>query len=203
MPACPLCGSDELEDYHDRPRAACARCGALERQRALARDLASEFEIRGSGRCLEIAPLNPFVFGGFLRARGWQYEAVDKRSLRERSDPGAFDAFIEHDADITDLRFARTDGYELLILQHVMEEISDYLAALDELSRVLEPGGRAILEIPWSPGTRTVHKDPDRYENRWSFGDDLLQTLEQRFRTVTERQLREGVYTGSFFMCTG
>src|ERR1700751_4178644 len=113
MPGCALCGSRELESYHDRANAACAQWGALERHRALVRQLQPELRVRGSGKCLEVGPLNPFVFGGLLRARGWQYEAVDKRRRRERADPGGFDTFIDHDADLTDLRFARTNSYEL------------------------------------------------------------------------------------------
>jgi hypothetical protein len=203
MAACPLCGSHELVAYHDRPDAACARCGALERHRALVRDLATALEVCGGGRCLEVGPLNPFIFGDYLRGRGWSYEAVDKRLVREDSDPGGFDAFIDRDADLTDLAFARTNGYELIILQHVLEAIDDYLAALDELSRVLELGGRAILEIPWAPGVETQHKDPDRYGNRWSFGEDLIESLRARFKDVAPTELREGMYAGTFFVCIG
>jgi SAM-dependent methyltransferase len=204
MPACPLCGSEGLVDYHDRPSAACASCGALERQRALARDLDSELAVSASGRCLEVAPLNPFVFGGYLRRRGWRYEAVDKRLLREASDPGAFDNFIELDRDLADLYAIPGGRYELILLQHVLGEVPDYPAALDELSRVLAPEGRAILEIPWDeqlPATR--HQSADRYGNRWAFGRDLLDDLGQRFAEVEPRELAEGAFRGSFFLCRG
>jgi SAM-dependent methyltransferase len=200
---CPLCGSRDLVAYHDRADAACGACGALERHRALAGQLRDQLERRAGGRCLEVGPLNPFVFGGFLRARGWSYEAVDKRALRERSDPGGFDTFIDHDADLTDLRFADTGAYELVVLQHVLEEIGDYGAALDELSRVVEPGGRAVFEMPWVPGSPTRHKPADRYGNRWQFGDDLLDELRSRFAGVATHELREGVYVGRFFVCDG
>ncbi|MCW3016890.1 MAG: hypothetical protein JWO02_3982 [Solirubrobacterales bacterium] len=204
MPECSLCGSVERVDYHDRQQAACAACGALERQRVLVRHLGDALVPGGSGRCLEIAPLNPFVFGGWLRARGWSYEAVDKRRLRESSDPGGFDLFINHDADLTDLRFARAAQFELLILQHVLEEVGDYRAALDELARVLEPGGRAILEIPFSDAVpATKHKRADRYGNRWTFGADLCADLRSRFAAVELQRLAEGPYTGQFFVCTG
>jgi SAM-dependent methyltransferase len=170
----------------------------------LARHLEHVLVLSGSGRCLEVAALNPFVFGGWLRARGWSYESVDTRRLREASDPGGFDTFIDHDADVTDLRFAGGGTYELLILQHVLEEVGDYRAALDELARVLEPGGRAILEIPFADDTpATRHKDPDRYGNRWRFGTDLLTDLEARFAAVELHRLAEDPYTGTFFVCTG
>jgi SAM-dependent methyltransferase len=204
MMACSLCGSEELVDYHDRRDAACGNCGALERQRALVRGLHEAIAVRAGGRCLELAPLNPIVFGGFLRARGWRYEALDLRSLRETSDPGGFDTFIDLDRHIGDLYGIPGAHYELILLQHVLEEIPDYPAALDELARVLAPDGRAILEIPWDPSrAETRHKDADRYGNRWRFGRDLLDELGARFASVEQHELSEGVYRGQFFVCTG
>ena len=200
---CPLCGDRALLAYHDRPAAACARCGALERQRALVLELGDALVRCGGGRCLEVAPLNAWVFGGFLRERGWGYEGVDKRLLRERSDPGGFDDFIDLDRDLADLHGLATAGYELVILQHVLEQVVDYRAALDELARVLEPGGRALLEIPGHTQARTELKPADRYGNRWTFGDDLVADLEQRFATVQRRKASLGQYRGSFYVCTG
>ncbi len=169
----------------------------------LARELTAGLASRAGGRCLEIAPLNPFVFGGWLRGQGWAYEAMDTRRLRERSDPGGFDTFIDHDADITDMRFAPADHYELVLLQHVLEEIPDYRAALDEISRVLKPAGRAILEIPLGGARVTQHKDADRYGNRWAFGEELVFDLEARFAAVSLRELAEPPYRGQFFVCEG
>lgn len=205
MASCPLCGVADLVAYHDRPEAACAGCGALERQRALARDLAADLAIRGSGRCLEVAPLNPFVFGGYLRAQGWRYEALDKRLIREAADPGGFDTFIDLDRDLSDLYGIPGEHYELILLQHVLAEVPDYPAALDELARVLAPAGRAILEIPWSEREPTTEhrSERDRYGNRWTFGRDLLDELDQRFARVEPTELTEGRFRGTFFVCTG
>jgi len=198
-----LCGDSELVAYYDRPAAACARCGALERQRALVMELGDALVLCGGGRCLEVAPLNAWVFGGYLRERGWRYEGVDKRSLREHSDPGGFDDFIDHDRDLADLRGLPTAGYELVLLQHVLEQVVDYRAALDELARVLEPGGRALLEIPGHTQTRTELKPEDRYGNRWAFGDDLVEDLQRRFGSVQRRKAALGQYRGSFYVCVG
>lgn len=199
---CPLCGDRGLVAYHERPGAACAGCGALERQRALVLEFDAALTVSGGGRCLEVAPLNAFVFGGYLRERGWRHEGVDKRRLREPSDPGGFDAFIDHDRDLTDLFGLETAGYELVLLQHVLEMVVDYRAALDELSRVLEPGGRALLELPGHTGQRTELRPGDRYGNRWHFGDDLVEDLEARFGRVERRKVALDAYRGSFFACT-
>ena len=202
MLACPLCGSDGRTDYHGRADAVCVGCGALERQRAVAGQLGHELQPRGSGRCLELAPLNAFVYGDWLRQRGWTYEAFDKRSLREPFEPDGFFRFIDYDADATNLYFAATGGYELFLAQHVFEEIPDYRAAFDEVGRVLEPGGRAILEMPWNPdAAHTEAQEIDQYGNLWRFGADLRDELEARFDAVVMRTLREPGYTGSFFIC--
>jgi hypothetical protein len=60
-----------------------------------------------------------------------------------------------------------------------------------------------VLEMPWVPGSRTRHQPPDRYGNRWEFGEDLLDELQARFADVGTHELREGVYVGSFFVCVG
>ena len=96
-----------------------------------------------------------------------------------------------------------TDGYELVILQHVLEQIIDYRAALDELARVLEPGGRALLEIPGHTQSRTEIKPGDRYGNRWTFGDDLVEDLRRRFGGVRRHKAALGQYRGSFYVCVG
>ncbi|WP_276968166.1 class I SAM-dependent methyltransferase, partial [Metallibacterium scheffleri] len=39
---------------------------------------------------------------------------------------------------------------DLLIANHVLEHVADDLRALDEIRRILKPGGRAILQTPYS-----------------------------------------------------
>lgn len=142
------------------------------------------------------------MFGGYLKNRGWAYTACDRWDMRSRVDADAFASFIDYDADATDLFFASSGAYELFIAQHVIEEVVDYQAALDEVARVLEPGGRALLEIPFAARReRTVRQPPDRYDNVWSFGRDLIGELRRRFDAVTTAELREDAYLGAIFIC--
>jgi SAM-dependent methyltransferase len=201
--SCPICGSTARADHAGRAGARCEGCGALERHRALVVELASELQPRASGRCLELGPRSPRVFGEYLvNEKGWEYTAFDRWDMRSRVDPDVFASFIDYDADATDVFFAATGTYELFITQHVIEEVVDYQAALDEVARVLEPGGRALLEIPFSQRReRTVRQEPDRYDNVWSFGRDLIGHLQARFDEVTQVALREGEYRGAIFIC--
>lgn len=203
--ACPICGSSDRVPYYDRPEATCAGCGSLERQRALARELRAELLPRGGGgRCLEIAPYNPRVLSAFLQPLGWEYESLDKRLVRGPRDPGVFDSYITYDRDLADLYGIASGRYELVTLQHVLSEVVDDRAALDEIARVLEPGGRALLEIPWSPKaerTALVDRDANRYGNRREYGGDVVDELFARFADVEQHTLREGLYTGTVFVC--
>jgi SAM-dependent methyltransferase len=174
---------------------------SLERHRALVRELPAELRPRGCGRCLELGPRSAEVFGGFLTRRRWRYEAVDRWDVRGARDAEAF-GFIDHDADATDLMFAATGAFELFIAQHVIEELVDYPAALDEVARVLEPGGRALLEIPYREDrARSVRQPPDQYGNHWSFGVDLIDELRQRFDVVEPVRVAEDDYRGVIFVC--
>jgi 2-polyprenyl-3-methyl-5-hydroxy-6-metoxy-1,4-benzoquinol methylase len=50
-------------------------------------------------------------------------------------------------ADICDSAF-EDDQYDIILCNHVLEHIPDDTKAMQELYRVLKPGGMAILQIP-------------------------------------------------------
>jgi SAM-dependent methyltransferase len=50
-------------------------------------------------------------------------------------------------ADICDLPFADNE-FDFILCNHVLEHIPDDLKAMQEIYRVLKPGGKAILQIP-------------------------------------------------------
>ncbi|WP_375252629.1 class I SAM-dependent methyltransferase [Dokdonia donghaensis] len=75
-------------------------------------------------------------------------------------------------ADICDLPFAE-NSFDLIFCNHVLEHIPDDTKAMQELYRVLRPGGMAILQIPQELNRATTFEDntiTDRDERAKIFG---------------------------------
>lgn len=198
---CPICDSHDLVEFAGRPDARCEVCDALERHRALARQVA---ELMGDGarrRALEVGPVSPRVFGDFLRERGWLYQSIDQSRHGHPNDPRAV-GFIDHEADLCDLSLYGEDSMDLVIVQHVVEEIPAYETALAEIARVLAPKGTALLEIPFNPSLpRSERHPPNHYGNVWRFGADLPDTVGAHFANVELVLLREAAYSGRLHVC--
>jgi SAM-dependent methyltransferase len=201
--ACPICGSLSLVEFSGRSHARCEECDALERHRALARTMYALLQ-DGDGRAaLEAGPASPRVFGGFLRERGWRYTSIDQSRRGNPNDPRAV-GFIDHETDLCDLSLLEDDSIELVIVQHVIEEIADYPKALSELARVLAPAGTALLEIPFDPKlARSERHPPNHFGNVWRFGADLPASVQEHFPDVDVVGLQEAGYFGRLLVCRG
>jgi SAM-dependent methyltransferase len=198
---CPICGGKRLVEFAGRAQARCGVCDALERHRAVARRMSHLLE-EGTGReALEAGPMSPRVFGSFLRERGWRYQSIDQSRRGHPNDPRAVE-FIDHEADLCDLAPFADDSMQLVIVQHVIEEIPAYQAALAEIARVLAPSGTALLEIPFNPAlNRSERQPPNHYGNVWRFGVDLPERVAAHFANVEVVELREAEYLGRLLVC--
>ncbi len=91
---------------------------------------------------------------------------------------------------------------QLVIVQHVIEEIPSYEAALAEIARVLAPAGTALLEIPFNPALdRSEPQPPNHYGNVWRFGADLPELVAAHFANVELVELHEAGYFGRLLVC--
>ncbi|MEL6810907.1 MAG: class I SAM-dependent methyltransferase [Bacteroidota bacterium] len=75
-------------------------------------------------------------------------------------------------ADICSLPFDN-DSYDFIICNHVLEHIPDDTKAMEELYRVLAPGGMAILQVPYDRKRTITFEDDtitDRKERARIFG---------------------------------
>ncbi len=140
-------------------------------------------------------------FKGYLERHGWKVVSIDKWRRGNPYDPRDV-RFVDLELDLVDMsRFA--DGtFDLVIAQHVIEEVPEYRQALDEIRRVVQPGGLALLEIPFDRRReRSQPQPPDRFGNVWRFGIDLPDEVDARFDAVEAHELREGDYRGEVMAC--
>jgi SAM-dependent methyltransferase len=199
--ACRVCGEDALRDHAGRRFAHCASCGALERHRALVAGFARELSDGRGRRALEVGPVSPTCFKGYLTSRGWTHVSMDKWSTGNPHDRRDV-RFVDFELDLVDMHPFTDATFDLVIAQHVIEEIPDYVQALDEIRRVLAPGGVALLEIPYDPGRReSSERPPNHFGNVWEFGTDLVESLAARFEQVEAHALQEYDYRGEIFAC--
>jgi SAM-dependent methyltransferase len=173
----------------------------MERHRALVR-IADERLRDGTGRdCLEAGPLNPRIYGDYLRERGWAYTGIDRWRNGNPRDPRAV-GFIDDEVDLADLSSFDDAVFDLFIAQHVFEEIGDYEQALREVRRVLRSGALALIEIPFDRSrTTSVRQPPNHFGNVWTFGSDLLERVAELFEQVVAVPLDEGGYRGEILVC--
>lgn len=128
----------------------CPRCGATDRERHLllyleAAGLRKRF--RGA-RILHMAPEKKL--GPIFRNSGaaWYLAADIAASPR-----------VDLRFDLAQMPF--TDAsFDVIVANHVLEHVARFEAGLAELSRVLTPGGLAILQTPYSPLLHGTFEDP-------------------------------------------
>lgn len=74
--------------------------------------------------------------------------------------------------DILNLPFDN-NRFELVVCNHVLEHIENDKRAMEEIFRVMQPGAKAILQVPWSPLLKETIEDPsitDPKEREKNFG---------------------------------
>jgi SAM-dependent methyltransferase len=96
--------------------------------------------------------------GHFSGFRTWLTERVPN-VVSSQYDPGHRSGEVAEGIryeDLTCLSF-RDGEFTSIICMEILEHIPDYRAALRQMARVLEPGGRAYLTFPWLGGDTYEH----------------------------------------------
>ena len=134
---------------------------SLERHRLLWLYLKRETDFfRHPYSVLHFAPEQAF-YKRFREAKNLQYTTTDLNS-----------PLAEVKADICDLPFD-SDSFDVILCNHVLEHIPDDGKALEELYRVMKPGGWGIFQVPQDLGREHTFEDPgitDKEERRRIFG---------------------------------
>ncbi|HWM89373.1 MAG TPA: methyltransferase domain-containing protein [Thermoanaerobaculia bacterium] len=175
----------------------------MERHRALWKLLLASGRVPSS--IVEVAPLNVRVFAEPMTRRhpGCRYLSVDKwprGNPHDQRDVGFADRFCD---------LCTLDGHlpwkaDLLLMQHVLEEVPDYRAGLRAIRNVLQEDAAAYLEIP-ARADLLAHRSqpPDRFGNVWLFSEpQMRREMEELFASVTLVPYDEGGQKGAVFVCS-
>lgn len=151
---------------------------SLERHRLLWLYLKNETSVfTDSIKVLHFAPEQAF-YKRFRKIKNWEYTTTDLNS-----------PIADVKADICDLPFQKNE-FDLIICNHVLEHIQDDTKAMQELFRILKPGGTAILQVPYEANRKTTFEDNSitdpkertrifgQYDHVRVYGMDYFQKLE-------------------------
>lgn len=134
---------------------------SLERHRLLWLYLKNETDFFSKQlKVLHFAPEQAF-YNRFKKQKNLDYTTTDLES-----------PLADVKADICNLPF-KNDLYDVILCNHVLEHIPDDTKAMQELYRVLKPGGMAILQIPQDLSREKTFEDnsiTDKKERAKIFG---------------------------------
>ncbi len=134
---------------------------SLERHRLLWLYLKNETDFFSKQlKVLHFAPEQAF-YNRFRKQKNLNYTTTDLES-----------PLADVKADICNLPF-ESDLYDVILCNHVLEHIPDDTKAMQELYRVLKPGGMAILQIPQDLSREKTFEDNsiiDKKERAKIFG---------------------------------
>ena len=138
---CPVCHYQgafrDLQSFAGRRQhVECPQCGALERHRVqylVVMDLLAGWDV-SKLKMLHFAP-EPF-FRKIFSSRFGRYETAD---LCMKG--------VDHHVDLQKLPFADAT-YDFVFASHVLEHVPDDKKAIQEIRRILKPGGLAVLPVP-------------------------------------------------------
>ncbi len=142
---------------------SCKKCGALDRDRLYALYLRGYLKDKKKINLLDIAPAPALT--AFLR----QYPNVIYRSM------DLMMANVDDKLDITNMHLYKDGQFDFFICSHVLEHIPDDIKAMQELYRVLKPGGKGITMVPINLQVEKTVEDPNCTDvaTRWRlFGQD-------------------------------
>ncbi len=187
---CPVCGwrganfrnflsADEIIRH-----CICPVCGSFDRHRQLVLGVRRELQA--------VAGPAPEVMVGFSLSSAMRF-LLEHEGLSRcfRTDYALEDRRFLPDF-LGDLRCAplADDTVEWLFCSHVLEHVPELDICVDEILRVLKPGGLAWIQVPFEPGlahSRSIRIDPYRaHAHAWQFAPDFGNLIQREGWEVTE-----------------
>ncbi|HOI31162.1 MAG: methyltransferase domain-containing protein [Bacteroidales bacterium] len=148
-----------------RPKTICPGCHSNDRERLLHWLFENRYPVSSTDKILHIAP-EPSL-GRYLKAKSPNgYISGVKYYEGFYYPPGV------KLMDLLELPF-KTAYFDWVICNHVLEHIPNDYAAMKAIHEVLKIGGKAILQVPWSPLLETTKEDSgilEPHEREAAFG---------------------------------
>jgi hypothetical protein len=150
--ACPCCDGRfrRFRPWFSGPRAQqmCPRCGSLERHRVNWLFLRDETNLlSGTSRLLHLAPETSLA-GRLAALPHISYVSADYDS-----------AIAMERLDVTDIAYP-DESFDAIVCNHVLEHVVNDQKAMQELFRILTPGGWALLQVPLDLDRAATFEDP-------------------------------------------
>ncbi len=150
--------------------AVCPRCGSIARDRFLFWCFVTRTPPSLRVRLLETSPRMGDDYRRAM-ARWFTYTCSD---FDERAHAGTVKLDLQH-LDLPDA------SLDVILTPHVLEHVPETDQALDEIARVLAPGGRMFLQVPVLQGATAPPVEPEFHGDDtpvfWRFGPDLTARL--------------------------
>ncbi|HPF71907.1 MAG TPA: class I SAM-dependent methyltransferase [Candidatus Krumholzibacteria bacterium] len=162
----------------------CPGCGSFDRHRQLVLGVREELRRLGKN--------SPDMMVGFSLSTAMRY-VLEHEGLARcfRSDIDADEKRFAPDFT-ADLRQAplKDASVDWVFCSHVLEHIPELELCIDEILRILRPGGAAWIQVPFEPGlahSRRIPVDPHRaHAHAWQFAPDFPHLIARDGWKVTE-----------------
>ncbi len=139
----------------------CPLCGASDRDRLYTLYLRERLVTAPAAfKLVDFAPA-PSLRGWFQRTCRIQYRTAD-----------LFMEGVDDRVDLTDMNIYPDGSVDAFVCSHILEHIPDDRRALQELFRILKPGGWGILMVPICLKRREIFEDPTKTASeadRWRY----------------------------------
>ena len=134
-----------------RDNVVCPACGSMDRERLACLMLEERMGVKPQHHVLHVAP-EPKLYEHLAKTITGRLVACD---LFPEDRPGVPNIIKQ---DLTNLDF-EDDSFDAVVCNHVLEHIPTDHVAMAEIKRVLKPGAKALLQVPYSEVIDNTEED--------------------------------------------
>ncbi|HMK20006.1 MAG TPA: class I SAM-dependent methyltransferase [Chitinophagaceae bacterium] len=155
---CNICGWLDFNFYSDKwhPYTICPNCSSQVRQRLFwailnKHNKYNKEKIIRDKTVLHFSPEGQLRYS--IKGLTKNYKTADFFA------EGYYYDNIDYNTDITDMRIIEDNTFDSVIAFDVLEHLSNDKKALEEIKRILKPGGIAILTVPMKDNLKITYED--------------------------------------------